>query len=194
MPLYFDYNLNELAQEALNIAVQKRSWGAEQSTDKLHMLIIAELSKASEAYSKDEKCEIPDLHLNRRLNRPPKEFMRLFNISVYNTYQDRIAKAAIGILNYAASEQIDIVPQLCATNYQGSEDIDEMLLHVIHHVIISYKGYEMLMKKFWLSNALLALYEIGKKYDFDLVCYIRQRRKYNKCRKWLRGRKNQNKL
>lgn len=154
-------SLSELAKEINDIAIEKGFWPEKRNKGEQVMLIVSELSEATEADRKGLWWK-----------NTPKE---AWGANMRNTVEDEIADTAIRILDfiYGWKMIVNIEPR----NFPWQNNFGANMLTLTR--FISNCSYADESRWNW---ALALLFDIARHYGFDLEMHIKEKIKYNKNR------------
>lgn len=188
--LYTD--LNQLAQEAHKIAIEKGFWEKQRNIGELYMLIISEIGEALEAHRKDQICALNLFQLSYMLNSEDGDrFMLLFRDKIKDTFQDEIADTVIRIFDFAVHAHIDCNPAKHNVDVYipKTSNLGEKLFHITKLLVWTDAAECETDKTYFINIALLILAQIANEYKFDLLLHIKLKLRYNQTREPLHGKK-----
>ena len=189
--------LNDLAKEIHQNAKDKGFWDSPRNTGELFMLIISEASEALEAHRKVRKADLKQFALPNNGNVTDEQWFKIsFENCIKDTTADEIADVVIRILDYCASQEIEIKPALLSTTLISldSENFGANLFQICGE--IQRAGEYALTNDIWdsakskdnIHSALALIIQLCEREEIDLLKHIELKMKYNATRERMHGK------
>jgi len=189
--------LNNLAKAIHQNAKDKGFWDSPRNTGELFMLIISEASEALEAHRKVRKADLKQFALPNNGNVTDEQWFKIsFENCIKDTTADEIADVVIRILDYCASQEIEIKPALLSTTLISldSENFGANLFQICGE--IQRAGEYALTNDIWdsekskdnIHSALALIIQLCEREEIDLLKHIELKMKYNATRERMHGK------
>lgn len=189
--------LNDLAKEIHQNAKDKGFWDSPRNTGELFMLIISEASEALEAHRKGRKADLKKFALPNNGNVTDEQWFKIsFENCVKDTTADEIADVVIRILDYCASQEIEIKPALLSTTLISldSDNFGAALFQICGE--IQRAGEYALTNDIWeiekskdnIHSTLTLIIQLCDREQIDLLKHIELKMKYNATRERMHGK------
>lgn len=189
--------LNNLAKKIHQNAKDKGFWDSPRNTGELFMLIISEASEALEAHRKVRKADLKQLALPNNRNVSDDEWFKIsFENCVKDTTADEIADVVIRILDYCASQEIEIKPALLSTTLISldSDNFGAALFQICGE--IQRAGEYALTNDIWeiekskdnIHSTLALIIQLCEREEIDLLKHIELKMRYNATRERMHGK------
>lgn len=189
--------LNDLAKEIHQNAKDKGFWDSPRNTGELFMLIISEASEALEAHRKVRKADLKQFALPNNGNVTDEQWFKIsFENCIKDTTADEIADVVIRILDYCASQEIEIKPALLSTTLISldSENFGANLFQICGE--IQRAGEYALTNDIWdsakskdnIHSALALIIQLCEREEIDLLKHIELKMRYNATRERMHGK------
>ena len=189
--------LNNLAKEIHQNAKDKGFWDSPRNTGELFMLIISEASEALEAHRKVRKADLKQFALPNNGNVTDEQWFKIsFENCIKDTTADEIADVVIRILDYCASQEIEIKPALLSTTLISldSENFGANLFQICGE--IQRAGEYALTNDIWdsakskdnIHSALALIIQLCEREEIDLLKHIELKMRYNATRERMHGK------
>jgi len=189
--------LNNLAKAIHQNAKDKGFWDSPRNTGELFMLIISEASEALEAHRKVRKADLKQFALPNNGNVTDEQWFKIsFENCIKDTTADEIADVVIRILDYCASQEIEIKPALLSTTLISldSENFGAALFQICGE--IQRAGEYALTNDIWdsekskdnIHSALALIIQLCEREEIDLLKHIELKMKYNATRERMHGK------
>ena len=189
--------LNDLAKQIHQNAKDKGFWDSPRNTGELFMLIISEASEALEAHRKVRKADLKKFALPHNRNVSDDEWFKIsFENCVKDTTADEIADVVIRILDYCASQEIEIKPALLSTTLISldSDNFGAALFQICGE--IQRAGEYALTNDIWeiekskdnIHSTLTLIIQLCDREQIDLLKHIELKMKYNATRERMHGK------
>jgi len=189
--------LNDLSKQIHQNAKDKGFWDSPRNTGELFMLIISEASEALEAHRKGRKADLKKFALPNNGNVTDEQWFKIsFENCVKDTTADEIADVVIRILDYCASQEIEIKPALLSTTLISldSENFGANLFQICGE--IQRAGEYALTNDIWdsakskdnIHSALALIIQLCEREEIDLLKHIELKMKYNATRERMHGK------
>ena len=185
--------LNDLAKQIHQNAKDKGFWDNPRNTGEIFMLIISEVSEALEAHRKGKtiKRNLGEFSDMAQIFSP-----RAFEAWGKDTVEDEIADVVIRILDYCASQEIEIKPALLSTTLISldSENFGANLFQICGE--IQRAGEYALTNDIWdsakskdnIHSALALIIQLCEREEIDLLKHIELKMRYNATRERMHGK------
>lgn len=189
--------LNNLAKAIHQNAKNKGFWDSPRNTGELFMLIISEASEALEAHRKVRKADLKQFALPNNGNVTDEQWFKIsFENCIKDTTADEIADVVIRILDYCASQEIEIKPALLSTTLISldSENFGANLFQICGE--IQRAGEYALTNDIWdsakskdnIHSALALIIQLCEREEIDLLKHIELKMRYNATRERMHGK------
>ena len=189
--------LNDLAKEIHQNAKDKGFWDSPRNTGELFMLIISEASEALEAHRKGRRADLKKFALPHNGNVTDDEWFQIsFANCVKDTTADELADVVIRILDYCASQEIEIKPALLSTTLISldSDNFGAALFQICGE--IQRAGEYALTNDIWdsakskdnIHSTLALIIQLCDREQIDLLKHIELKMKYNATRERMHGK------
>ena len=189
--------LNDLAKKIHQNAKDKGFWDSPRNTGELFMLIISEASEALEAHRKGRKADLKKFALPNNGNVTDEQWFKIsFENCVKDTTADEIADVVIRILDYCASQEIEIKPALLSTTLISldSDNFGAALFQICGE--IQRAGEYALTNDIWeiekskdnIHSTLTLIIQLCDREQIDLLKHIELKMKYNATRERMHGK------
>jgi len=189
--------LNNLAKAIHQNAKDKGFWDSPRNTGELFMLIISEASEALEAHRKVRKADLKQFALPNNGNVTDEQWFKIsFENCIKDTTADEIADVVIRILDYCASQEIEIKPALLSTTLISldSENFGANLFQICGE--IQRAGEYALTNDIWdsakskdnIHSALALIIQLCEREEIDLLKHIELKMRYNATRERMHGK------
>lgn len=190
--------LNDLAKAIHQNAKDKGFWDSPRNTGEIFMLIISEASEALEAHRRGRrKADLKQFALPHNGNVTDDEWFKIsFENCVKDTTADEITDVVIRILDYCASQEIEIKPALLSTTLISldSENFGANLFQICGE--IQRAGEYALTNDIWdsakskdnIHSALALIIQLCEREEIDLLKHIELKMKYNATRERMHGK------
>ena len=189
--------LNDLAKQIHQNAKDKGFWDNPRNTGELFMLIISEASEALEAHRKGRKADLKKFALPNNGNVTDEQWFKIsFENCVKDTTADEIADVVIRILDYCASQEIEIKPALLSTTLISldSDNFGAALFQICGE--IQRAGEYALTNDIWeiekskdnIHSTLTLIIQLCDREQIDLLKHIELKMKYNATRERMHGK------
>ena len=189
--------LNDLAKEIHQNAKDKGFWDSPRNTGEIFMLIISEASEALEAHRKVRKADLKQFALPNNGNVTDEQWFKIsFENCVKDTTADEIADVVIRILDYCASQEIEIKPALLSTTLISldSDNFGAALFQICGE--IQRAGEYALTNDIWeiekskdnIHSTLTLIIQLCDREQIDLLKHIELKMKYNATRERMHGK------
>jgi len=189
--------LNNLAKAIHQNAKDKGFWDSPRNTGELFMLIISEASEALEAHRKVRKADLKQFALPNNGNVTDEQWFKIsFENCIKDTTADEIADVVIRILDYCASQEIEIKPALLSTTLISldSDNFGAALFQICGE--IQRAGEYALTNDIWdsakskdnIHSALALIIQLCEREEIDLLKHIELKMRYNATRERMHGK------
>ena len=189
--------LNDLSKQIHQNAKDKGFWDSPRNTGEIFMLIISEASEALEAHRKVRKADLKQFALPNNGNVTDEQWFKIsFENCIKDTTADEIADVVIRILDYCASQEIEIKPALLSTTLISldSENFGANLFQICGE--IQRAGEYALTNDIWdsakskdnIHSALALIIQLCEREEIDLLKHIELKMKYNATRERMHGK------
>ena len=189
--------LNDLAKEIHQNAKDKGFWDSPRNTGEIFMLIISEASEALEAPRKVRKADLKQFALPHNRNVSDEQWFKIsFENCIKDTTADEIADVVIRILDYCASQEIEIKPALLSTTLISldSDNFGAALFQICGE--IQRAGEYALTNDIWeiekskdnIHSTLTLIIQLCDREQIDLLKHIELKMKYNATRERMHGK------
>ena len=189
--------LNDLAKAIHQNAKDKGFWDSPRNTGEIFMLIISEASEALEAHRKGRKADLKKFALPNNGNVTDEQWFKIsFENCVKDTTADEIADVVIRILDYCASQEIEIKPALLSTTLISldSDNFGAALFQICGE--IQRAGEYALTNDIWkiekskdnIHSTLTLIIQLCDREQIDLLKHIELKMKYNATRERMHGK------
>ena len=190
--------LNDLAKAIHQNAKDKGFWDSPRNTGEIFMLIISEASEALEAHRRGRrKADLKQFALPHNGNVTDEEWFKIsFENCVKDSTADEIADVVIRILDYCASQEIEIKPALFSTTLISldSENFGANLFQICGE--IQRAGEYALTNDIWdsakskdnIHSALALIIQLCEREEIDLLKHIELKMRYNATRERMHGK------
>jgi len=190
--------LNDLAKAIHQNAKDKGFWDSPRNTGEIFMLIISEASEALEAHRRGRrKADLKQFALPHNGNVTDDEWFKIsFENCVKDTTADEITDVVIRILDYCASQEIEIKPALLSTTLISldSENFGANLFQICGE--IQRAGEKAVKGGLWnitntathIHSALTLIIQLCNREQIDLLKHIELKMKYNATRERMHGK------
>ena len=172
-------NINKLAKQIHETAVEKGWWDGERNHDEIFMLIITELSEAIES-DRNANSASPDIIEEYRYNVEENsnfDFKSGFEEYIKDTVEDELADAFIRCLDYLYyRHQDNIIINKYAISV--SDNFAENIFHICKEVTNRR-----------IEDATFFIMYLCDEYDINLEWHVKQKMKYNGMREKKHGGK-----
>jgi len=189
--------LNDLAKAIHQNAKDKGFWDLPRNTGEIFMLIISEASEALEAHRKGRKADLKKFALPHNRNVSDDEWFKIsFENCVKDTTADEIADVVIRILDYCASQEIEIKPALLSTTLISldSDNFGAALFQICGEIqrageyAITNDIWEIEKSKDNIHSTLTLIIQLCDREQIDLLKHIELKMKYNATRERMHGK------
>ena len=191
--------LNDLAKKIHQNAKDKGFWDSPRNTGELFMLIISEASEALEAHRKGRKADLKKFALPNNGNVTDEQWFKIsFENCIKDTTADEIADVVIRILDYCASQEIEIKPALLSTTLISldSDNFGAALFQICGE--IQRAGEYALTNDIWeiekskdnIHSTLTLIIQLCDREQIDLLKHIELTTKYDATRERMTGKAN----
>ena len=189
--------LNDLAKQIHQNAKDKGFWDLPRNTGELFMLIISEASEALEAHRKVRKADLKQLALPNNGNVTDEQWFKIsFENCIKDTTADEIADVVIRILDYCASQEIEIKPALLSTTLISldSENFGANLFQICGEIqrageyALEGDVWDIANAKGHIHSALTLIIQLCERERIDLLKHIELKMKYNATRERMHGK------
>lgn len=187
--------LNDLAKEIHQNAKDKGFWDSPRNTGELFMLIISEASEALEANRKGRNADIKQYKAVTGSNEMVFNQIAFRNF-IKDTVSDELADVVIRILDYCASQEIEIRPALLSTTLISldSDNFGANLFQICGE--IQRAGEYALTNDIWeiekskdnIHSTLTLIIQLCDREQIDLLKHIELKMKYNATRERMHGK------
>ena len=187
--------LNDLAKEIHQNAKDKGFWDSPRNTGELFMLIISEASEALEANRKGRNADIKQYKAVTGSNEMVFNQIAFRNF-IKDTVSDELADVVIRILDYCASQEIEIKPALLSTTLISldSDNFGAALFQICGE--IQRAGEYALTNDIWeiekskdnIHSTLTLIIQLCDREQIDLLKHIELKMKYNATRERMHGK------
>jgi len=189
--------LNDLSKQIHQNAKDKGFWDSPRNTGEIFMLIISEASEALEAHRKVRKADLKQFALPNNGNVTDEQWFKIsFENCIKDTTADEIADVVIRILDYCASQEIEIKPALLSTTLISldSENFGANLFQICGE--IQRAGEYALTNDIWdsakskdnIHSALALIIQLCEREEIDLLKHIELKMRYNATRERMHGK------
>lgn len=190
--------LNDLAKAIHQNAKDKGFWDSPRNTGEIFMLIISEASEALEAHRRGRrKADLKQFALPHNGNVTDDEWFKIsFENCVKDTTADEITDVVIRILDYCASQEIEIKPALLSTTLISldSDNFGAALFQICGE--IQRAGEYALTNDIWeiekskdnIHSTLTLIIQLCNREQIDLLKHIELKMKYNATRERMHGK------
>jgi len=190
--------LNDLAKAIHQNAKDKGFWDSPRNTGEIFMLIISEASEALEAHRRGRrKADLKQFALPHNGNVTDDEWFKIsFENCVKDTTADEITDVVIRILDYCASQEIEIKPALLSTTLISldSDNFGAALFQICGE--IQRAGEYALTNDIWeiekskdnIHSTLTLIIQLCDREQIDLLKHIELKMKYNATRERMHGK------
>ena len=189
--------LNDLAKAIHQNAKDKGFWDSPRNTGEIFMLIISEASEALEAHRKGRKADLKKFALPHNRNVSDDEWFKIsFESCVKDTTADEIADVVIRILDYCASQEIEIKPALLSTTLISldSDNFGAALFQICGEIqrageyALTNDAWDSAKSKDNIHSALTLIIQLCEREQIDLLKHIELKMKYNATRERMHGK------
>jgi len=189
--------LNDLAKQIHQNAKDKGFWDNPRNTGELFMLIISEASEALEAHRKVRKADLKQFALPHNGNVTDEQWFKIsFENCIKDTTADEIADVVIRILDYCASQEIEIKPALLSTTIVSldSDNFGAALFQICGEIqrageyALTNDIWEIAKSKDNIHSALALIIQLCEREEIDLLKHIELKMRYNATRERMHGK------